>query len=242
MITLYQVISDGNAPPEALSLWREMPGEVKARGRLPFEGRYPLLASAAILRGVMRHRPRVVLTWGAAASASCPWIRPQWGEHPWIHVAYAPSYGPVGPYRHADHLVTPTLDVAAWFVERGFDAETVHVIPALPPPEPLEGDGPVVIEDKDDMGGDRVIGAWRAERVVVSVSAVGPAALIASEADGLLTPLGDQEALNAAIQRVTSDRALVRRLIQGGKARYQADFSEEAVARRWRDLIRKLRP
>jgi glycosyltransferase involved in cell wall biosynthesis len=87
-----------------------------------------------------------------------------------------------------------------------------------------------------------VIGAWRAGRVVVSVSSVGPAALIASEADGLLTPLGDPAALDAAIQRVGSDRSLVRRLIQGGRQRYEDDFSEEAVARRWKDLIRKLTP
>ncbi len=242
MIMLYQVIADGEAPPEALNLWREMPGNVKSRGRLPFGGRFPLLASVAILRGVLRHRPRVVLTWGAAASASCPWLRPQRRSHPWVHVAYSPGYGPIAPFKHADHLVTPTLDIAGWFVESGFDASTVHVIPALPPPEPLEGVGPVVIDDEGDLTGDRVIGAWRAGRVVVAVSAVGPAALIASEADGLLTPIGDAGALAAAIQRVGSDRQLVRRLIKGGTARFEENFSEEAASRRWRDLIRKLAP
>jgi hypothetical protein len=242
MITLFQIVADGNAPEEAVSLLREMPGDVKAQGKLPFAGRYALIGAFLILRGVLRHRPRVVLTWGTAASRSCPWIRPGWRQRRWIHVAQSPGYGPTGAYRHADHLVVPTLDVAAWFVERGFDAETVHVIPALPAPKPLEGPGPLVIDDPNDVSGDRVIGAWRAGRVVVSVSSVGPAALIASEADGLLTPLGDHAALDAAIQRVGSDRSLVRRLIQGGKQRYEGDFSEEAVARRWKDLIRKLAP
>jgi hypothetical protein len=240
MITLYQIIADGVVQPQALSLAQDMRDDSFTCTRLPLNGRYPWLASVAVLRGVVQHRPRVVLTWGAAASASCPKIRPNWRKHRWLHVACSPGYGPVQPYRHADHLVTPTLDVAAWFVERGFDASTVHVIPALPPPRPLDGAGPLLIDDKDDVSGDRVIAAWRAGRPVVSVAAVGPGALIASEADGLLTPLGDPQALAAAMLRVTSDDSLARRLIKGGKARYEADFSEAAVASHWRDLIRKL--
>jgi glycosyltransferase involved in cell wall biosynthesis len=242
MSTIYQVIADGHAPEEAVSLWREMPGEVKARGQLPLKGRYPLFASFVIMQGILRHRPRLVLTWGAAASASCPWLRPQWQDHPWLHVAYSPDYGPIRAYRHADHLIVPTLDIAAWFVKGGFDVMNLHVIPRLPLPEPAiePAAEPLVIRDEEDVSGDHVISAWQVGRPVVAVSAVGPAALIASEADGLLTPLGDPESLAAATLRVRQDPSLARRLVQGGKARFDSDFSEEAVMRRWRETLRKL--
>jgi len=183
-----------------------------------------------------------VLTWGTAASASCPWLRPQRRKHPWIHVAYSPGYGPIKVYRHADHLVVPTLDIAGWYVDRGFDATTVHVVPRQPPPAAAADVGPLILTNEDDVSGDRVIAAWRAGQAILSVAAVGPAALIASEADGLLVPVGDQDALAAATVRITTDKELARRLAEGGKARFEADFSVEAVNRRWRDLIRKLAP
>jgi glycosyltransferase involved in cell wall biosynthesis len=242
MTMIYQVIADGHAPDEAVSLWREMPREVKARGQLPLKGRYPLFASLAIMQGILRHRPRLVLTWGAAASASCPWLRPQWRDHPWLHVAYCPDYGPSRAYRHADHLIVPTLDIAAWFVNSGFDVTNLHVIPRLPLPEPTiePAAEPLVIQDEKDVSGDRVISAWRAGRPVVAVSAVGPAALIASGVDGLLTPIGDPQALAAAMLRVRQDPGLARRLVQRGKVRFDSDFPQEAVMRRWRETLRKL--
>lgn len=86
--------------------------------------------------------------------------------------------------------------------------------------------------------GNVVIEAWAAGVPVVATAADGPAALIADGASGILVPLeGGASALAAAISRVADDAELRARLAAGGRAAYEAEFTEEAVVARYRDLF-----
>jgi glycosyltransferase involved in cell wall biosynthesis len=93
--------------------------------------------------------------------------------------------------------------------------------------------------------GNIVIEAWSAGVPVVATAADGPAALIEDEVSGLLVPLSGQpgggaEALAAAIGRLCRDSALRRRLGQGGRRAYEAEFTEEAVVARYRGFFDRL--
>ncbi|MBL8807867.1 MAG: glycosyltransferase [Rhodospirillales bacterium] len=89
--------------------------------------------------------------------------------------------------------------------------------------------------------GNVVIEAWAHGRPVVAAASAGPAALIRDEENGLLVPVDDSTALGNALARVLSDGALSQRLALAGEAAYQAEFTEEAVLRRYLDYFESLK-
>src|SRR3546814_20186356 len=68
----------------------------------------------------------------------------------------------------------------------------------------------------------------------------GPAALIRDEESGLLVPVEDAGALAAAIGRVIAEPGLAERLVAGGWAAYQADFTEAISVARYLELFERL--
>jgi glycosyltransferase involved in cell wall biosynthesis len=93
--------------------------------------------------------------------------------------------------------------------------------------------------------GNVVIEAWSAGLPVVATASDGPAGLIEDEVSGLLTPLpgqpgGGPAALAAAIERLCHDPALRRRLAQGGRRTYEADFTEGAVVARYLSFLDRM--
>ena len=71
-------------------------------------------------------------------------------------------------------------------------------------------------------------------------AAQGPAALIRDGESGLLVPVEDAGALAAAIRRVIVEPGLAERLVAGGWAAYQADFTEAISVARYMDLFERL--
>jgi glycosyltransferase involved in cell wall biosynthesis len=63
--------------------------------------------------------------------------------------------------------------------------------------------------------------------------------LLVDGESALLVPPGDDEALAAALRRLTSDPALARRLSTGGRAAYESRASEEVLGRRWHELLER---
>ncbi|MBM3518063.1 MAG: glycosyltransferase, partial [Alphaproteobacteria bacterium] len=88
--------------------------------------------------------------------------------------------------------------------------------------------------------GNVVIEAWAHGCPVVAAAAAGPAGLIRDDASGLLVPVEDVAALAAAITRALADAGLRRRLIAGGRAAHAADFTEEAVVRRYLEFFGRI--
>lgn len=79
--------------------------------------------------------------------------------------------------------------------------------------------------------GTVTVDAWAAGRPLVAADAVGPAAYVENETSGLLVPKDDPAALAAAMKRVISESGLAARLVEGGRASYEAQFTKAAFVR-----------
>ena len=85
--------------------------------------------------------------------------------------------------------------------------------------------------------GNVVIEAWAHAKPVVAAAAIGPKTLIKEGVSGLLVPIDDPDALADAIHHTINDKALAQHLIAGGRAAYQASFTEAAVVRSYLDFF-----
>jgi glycosyltransferase involved in cell wall biosynthesis len=85
-----------------------------------------------------------------------------------------------------------------------------------------------------------VLEAMAAEKPVIVTDVGGSNEVVRHEEQGLLVPVGDDAALAAAIERVTSDPGLARRLARSGRERVSGDFSAEALIGRLRDIYSEL--
>ncbi len=79
--------------------------------------------------------------------------------------------------------------------------------------------------------GTVTVDAWAASRPLVAADAVGPAAYVKDGENGLLIPKNDVDALANAMRRVIEDKALAEKLIAGGRASYEAQFTKAAFQR-----------
>ncbi len=98
----------------------------------------------------------------------------------------------------------------------------------------------LVCPSRHEPLGNVVLEAWAQRRAVVAAGAKGPAALITQEETGILVPRDDPQALAAAVERVLEDSALAARLAAGGRAAYEAEFTEPAVVARTVALFERL--
>ncbi len=85
--------------------------------------------------------------------------------------------------------------------------------------------------------GNVVLEAWAQGRPVVAAAAQGPSALISEGETGLLVPKDHAEALAEAMARVLGDGALAARLAAGGRAAYEAAFTERMVVAGYLELF-----
>ena len=79
--------------------------------------------------------------------------------------------------------------------------------------------------------GTVTVDAWAASRPRVATDAVGPAAYVEDGVSGLLTPKDDVEALAKAMSRVINEPGLAAKLVAGGRAAYEAQFTKAVFVR-----------
>lgn len=89
--------------------------------------------------------------------------------------------------------------------------------------------------------GNVVVEAWAYGVPLVAAASTGPAWLVRSERDGLLTPVDDPDAFAAAVSRVLADPALATAMVKNGRRRVEEEFSQAAIVRRYLDLFATLR-
>jgi glycosyltransferase involved in cell wall biosynthesis len=79
--------------------------------------------------------------------------------------------------------------------------------------------------------GTVTVDAWAASRPLVAADAVGPAAYVKDGVNGLLIPKNDPDALAAAMGRVLNEPGLAAKLVEGGRASYEEQFTTKAFLR-----------
>jgi glycosyltransferase involved in cell wall biosynthesis len=99
----------------------------------------------------------------------------------------------------------------------------------------------LVSSSRHEPLGNVVIEAWAAGIPVVATASEGPRALIRDGVSGLVVPLEDADALAEALARLAGDRDLAAALAAGGRAAYEADFTEARVVALYRDLLARVR-
>ncbi len=91
----------------------------------------------------------------------------------------------------------------------------------------------LVCASRHEPLGNVVIEAWAHRVPVVAAASQGPRGLIRDGRDGLLVPVDDAPGLATAVRRLIDDRALGAALARAGRARYETEFTESAVVRRY---------
>lgn len=79
--------------------------------------------------------------------------------------------------------------------------------------------------------GTVTVDAWGASRPLVAADAVGPAAYVKDGVNGLLVPKNDPDALARAMRRIIEEPGLASRLVAGGRASYEEQFTPKAYLR-----------
>ena len=79
--------------------------------------------------------------------------------------------------------------------------------------------------------GTVTVDAWAASRPLVAADAVGPAAYVKDGVNGLLVAKNDVDALASALGRVIYDKNLAAKLVEGGRASYESQFTKSVFQR-----------
>ena len=87
---------------------------------------------------------------------------------------------------------------------------------------------------------NKVFQALACARPVITADTPAARELLTDDADALLVPPGDPEALAAALRRVAGEAGLAERLADAGRATYEARASEEVLGARWRSLLERV--
>ncbi|MFL5296703.1 MAG: glycosyltransferase [Phenylobacterium sp.] len=94
-----------------------------------------------------------------------------------------------------------------------------------------------VFPSRHEPLGNVVIQAWAHGLPVVAAASQGPGALIEQGRDGVLVPVDDAPALAESVRALLADGKLRARLVERGRKRVAAEFSEGAVVAQWKALF-----
>lgn len=80
---------------------------------------------------------------------------------------------------------------------------------------------------RDEGFGTVFVQCWAQGTPVVVCDADGPRQFVRHEADGLMVPIDDEEAIQSCIQRLINEPALAKKLVKNGRQRYEAEFTKQ---------------
>ncbi|MEQ9505547.1 MAG: glycosyltransferase [Hyphomonas sp.] len=89
----------------------------------------------------------------------------------------------------------------------------------------------VACPSRADMFGTVTVDAWAAGRPLVATDTPGQAAYMKDGVNGLLVAKNDVDALASALGRVVYDKTFAQKLVAGGRASYEAQFTKAAFQR-----------
>lgn len=99
-----------------------------------------------------------------------------------------------------------------------------------------------VYPSREEPFGNVVVEAWGFGKPLVTAASKGPAWLVRRGEDAILVAVDDPDALADGIRAVTGSPGLAQTLIENGRRRVAAEFSEDAIVRRYIALFEAVRP
>lgn len=97
-----------------------------------------------------------------------------------------------------------------------------------------------VLPSRYEPFGTVMLEAWASSTPLVAAAAAGPAAYVRNRENGMLVPIDDAVALASAIRQVQTDPDLRARILAGGQATYQSQFTRPAVVRQMLGLYKQI--
>jgi glycosyltransferase involved in cell wall biosynthesis len=88
--------------------------------------------------------------------------------------------------------------------------------------------------------GTVIVDAWAMKKPLIAADAQGPAAYVVNEENGMLIPKDDVAAFTDAVRKLLADKTLRDKIIAGGWASYQENFTKQAFLRDSINLYKKL--
>ena len=85
--------------------------------------------------------------------------------------------------------------------------------------------------------GNVVLEAWAQGVPVVAADSIGPGRLIRHLETGLLVPVDDDDGMSRAIRYLLEEEEVRARIAQGGRAAFEAEFTEAIVIRKYIDFF-----
>ncbi len=85
--------------------------------------------------------------------------------------------------------------------------------------------------------GNVILEAWAQGVPVVAADSIGPGRLIRHLETGLLVPVDDEDGLSRAIRYLLEEDEVRARIAQGGRAAFEAEYTEAIVIRRYIDFF-----
>jgi len=99
-----------------------------------------------------------------------------------------------------------------------------------------------LVPSRHEPFGNVVVNAWAHGTPLIAAASQGPKFLIRDGEDGLVVPVDDPVALAGAVVQVLGNAALADKLKRAGQARAAAEFSENAVVARYREIFAEIAP
>ena len=210
-------------------------------------------AHAAFFRTTFRLAPERVAT--AFVGADEPLFRPGWHPPEPFRVLFV---GKLVPLHGLETILAATRlapevpftvvgegQQADLLADRPPNVEHVPWVPFEDLPDTYRGAGAALgIFGNGDKAArvipNKVFQALACARPVVTADTPAARELLTHEADALLVPPGDPEALAEAVRRLATDAGLAERLAEAGRATYEEYASEDVLGVRWRSLLERV--
>ena len=97
-----------------------------------------------------------------------------------------------------------------------------------------------LVPSRHEPLGSVILEGWMARKPMVAAASQGPRWLVEDDVDGLLVPIDDAPAMAAAVQRLIDEPETAARLVQAGRAKYEAGFVEAVAVKRYLALFEQV--
>ena len=98
----------------------------------------------------------------------------------------------------------------------------------------------VVCPSRHEPLGNVVIEAWAQSVPIIAADSLGPGTLIEHMENGVLVPVDDALSMGRAIGHALGTRDLRERLAEGGRAAFEARFTEAVVVERYLEFFKRI--